>query len=225
MNKYIEKIFNNKKILISKLEDYGFVLNRDNWVYYTPICQGQMLIKVKVNGRCEIDAQVYDNDTQELYTLYLAEDVVGSFVGEVRKEYEDTLTQISLKCCEKQVYKSLNTQKVIEYIRNAYGDELEFLWDSSPDSSIVRRKDNSKWYAVFMKVSKRKLGADSDEIVEVIDLRMKSDDIPSVVDNEKIFKGYHMNKRHWISVCLDGGCDFSQICRLIDDSYQLAFKK
>ena len=33
--------------------------------------------------------------------------------------------------------------------------------------------------------------------------------------------GWHMNKRHWISVILDGGMTAAEICPLIADSYLL----
>ena len=36
-----------------------------------------------------------------------------------------------------------------------------------------------------------------------------------------VLPGYHMNKRHWISVILDGSMSDSEILALIEDSYAL----
>ena len=36
--------------------------------------------------------------------------------------------------------------------------------------------------------------------------------------------GYHMNKRHWNSLYLDGSIPEDAVCRMIDDSYELVVK-
>ena len=113
---------------------------------------------------------------------------------------------------------------IIEYVRKKYGDELEFLWEKFPDNAIWRRKDNKKWYGALLTVSKRKLGIDSDEIIEIIDLRMKPEDIEAKADKLKYFRGYHMNKKHWITICLDDTVSVEEIQQGIDESYTLAIK-
>lgn len=40
---------------------------------------------------------------------------------------------------------------------------------------------------------------------------------------ENIFPGYHMNKKHWNTV-LTNGLEYTLICQMIDDSYNLVFK-
>ena len=40
-----------------------------------------------------------------------------------------------------------------------------------------------------------------------------------------VLPGYHMNKRHWISVILDGSMDDNEILPLIEDSYELTFDR
>jgi predicted DNA-binding protein (MmcQ/YjbR family) len=45
-----------------------------------------------------------------------------------------------------------------------------------------------------------------------------------VVNNEGVFKAYHMNKEHWISVLLDGSVSEEEIAFLINMSYTLVDK-
>ncbi|MDE6189435.1 MAG: MmcQ/YjbR family DNA-binding protein, partial [Clostridia bacterium] len=116
-------------------------------------------------------------------------------------------------------------KEIIKYIRGKYGDELEFLWEKFDDNAIWRRKDNSKWYALILKVSRRKLGVDSDETVEIIDLRVDPKETQTLIDNKRYYPAYHMNKKSWITICLDGSLDMEEICKRIDVSYDLAFKK
>ena len=40
-----------------------------------------------------------------------------------------------------------------------------------------------------------------------------------------VVPAYHMNKRHWISVILDGSMEEAEICRLIQESYDLTAPK
>ena len=38
-------------------------------------------------------------------------------------------------------------------VQEKYGNQLEYLWEKSPDTAILRHDSNQKWYAVLMKIS------------------------------------------------------------------------
>ncbi|MDE6210947.1 MAG: MmcQ/YjbR family DNA-binding protein [Clostridia bacterium] len=225
MNGIIEEIFKKKAIDFDKLSQYGFVLNKEKFEYQIEILDKQMTLFISIDKKGTINTQVVDLEMQEQYTLFLAEDAVGSFVGSVRQEYERVLRDIAEKCCITQVFKSKYSQDVIEYVRTKYGDELEFLWKKFDDNAIWRRKDNGKWYGLILIVPKSKLGIDSEEKVEIIDLRVSPQEVQSLIDNKRYFPAYHMNKKSWITICLDGSMEIEEIYRRIDDSYVLALKK
>lgn len=217
-------IFDKKTVDLEKLVDYGFS-EKDNVYSYSavmPGCGFMMTVNITTGG--EISTSVIDPAFREPYTLHLADSAEGKFVGSVRDEYESVLRNIADKCFRCEIFKCEQTKAVVDYVKNTYGDSLEFLWQKFPDNAVVRRKDNKKWYAAFLTVSRRKIGLDSDEKVEIIDLRLKPEDIETAVDGVKIFPGYHMNKKHWITICLDGSISFEEICRRTDESYRLAKK-
>ena len=89
---------------------------------------------------------------------------------------------------------------------------------------VSANKNNQKWYGILMKVSKRKLGMESDEISEIIDVRVHQESIAGLIDDQKIFAGYHMNKKHWITILLDGSIEIEKILAFVDDSYRLSCK-
>ncbi|MDE6583203.1 MAG: MmcQ/YjbR family DNA-binding protein, partial [Clostridia bacterium] len=130
----------------------------------------------------------------------------------------------SEKCFEKNIFKSRQAKEIIEYVRNQYGDELEFLWEKFPTAAIWRRKDNKKWYATLLVISKRKLGVDSDEVIDIIDLRIETEKLEKVVDKKSFFEGYHMNKKHWVTICLDDSVPTKEIIDYLNQSYKLAEK-
>ena len=55
-----------------------------------------------------------------------------------------------------------------------------------------------------------------------MDLRYQKDSIQELIDNEKIYHGYHMNKKSWITIKLDNSVDKQKIFELIDNSYNLS---
>lgn len=217
-----EQIFKIRKPNIQKLLSFGFEQTGNKLVYVCNLLDEQFQLTVTVSQNEKVYTSVTDNISGEEYVLHRVPSAEGSFVGQVKTEYEAVLEEIASKCFEPDVFKSEQAKAVIAYIRETYGDELEFLWQKFPDNAVVRRKDNKKWYAAILTVSRRKLGFDSDEKVEILDLRMKPEDIEITVDGIKYLPGYHMNKKHWITICLDGTVNTYDIYIKIENSYKLA---
>lgn len=220
-----EKLFRHKKPNKDKLLAYGFCFDGDRYTYTRPVLQNEMELLVSVDKVGNVGTRLTDTSSGEEYILHLVRSASGSYIGQVRSEYEAVLSHIAESCFDGEVFKAKQTKRVIAYFKDRYGDELEHLWADAPDNAIVRRQDNRKWYAAILTVSRRKLGFDSDERVEIIDLHAKSEDIPRLVDNVKFFPGFHMNKKHWITVCLDGSLSDAELFEKIDESYALGKKQ
>ena len=58
--------------------------------------------------------------------------------------------------------------------------------------------------------------------IEILDLRYQKEEIEKIIDNKKIFPGYHMNKSSWITIKLDETIPTKEIQKLIDNSYALS---
>lgn len=217
--------FRNRKLNIGKLMSFGFNEGEEGYIYTADLMDGQMEMTVAVSKSGEVAARVTDKLSGEAYVLHRVAEASGAFVGQIREEYEALLEKISRECFEPDVFKSEQAKEVIAYVWETYGDSLEYLWQKFPDNAVVRRKDNQKWYAAILTVAGRKLGLDSDSPMEILDLRMAPEKLEGVIDNQKYFPGYHMNKKHWVTICLDGRVSFEEIAGRIDESYRLAGKK
>ena len=224
MNKITEDIFRNRMPDFEKLKRYGFVQSDNNYICKTSILDGQFELKITV-GKNGVETEVTDAETNEPYTLFLADGASGSFIGAVKTAYTNALLCLAENCFHKNVFKSEYARKLILYAEDKYGSALEFLWEKFTDNAIWRRKDNKKWYGILLTVPKNKLGLPSDDKVEIIDLRTNPESIDSVIDNKTVFGGYHMNKKHWITVCLDGTVPLKKIENMLDISYELAGRK
>ena len=216
-------VIKNKSGNTDKLLKYGFVLNDGNYVYQTSIIDGQFILTLTVNGN-EITTELYDVQAEDVYTLHLVEGAVGAFVGRVRTECEQVVSDVVQSCFDADVFKQDFTREILSYAKSKYNDEAEYLWNDLPDAAVIRRKDNRKWYVLLMTVLPKRLGLDGNEPIEIVDLRFDVDELPNKVDGKRYFHGYHMNKKHWITMLLDGSVPLAEILDCVDKSYALAKK-
>ncbi len=216
--------FKNKKPNFAKLLKFGFEENKDGYKFVKSFLDNQFELTVEISKSGKIKTKVIEVDFGEEYTLHLVQSAEGTFVGKVREEYDKILNSIEEECFDNDVFKYEMTKKLIDYVTKKYGDEIECLWEKFPDNGIFRRKDTQKWYAAILTVKRNKFGFKSDESVEVVDLRVPAEDMEIVLSNKNVYPGYHMNKKHWISIILDGSMPLKDICRFVDNSYILAVK-
>lgn len=213
-----------KNVDYKKLLDYGFTKIENSYYYEKSISNNQFNVIVEITEEKQI-SKLIDLETNEEYVLVDVINSTGEFVGKLRDEYESILNDIINKCTNKNEFKNKQVESVIKYIKDKYDDDLEYLWEKFPEDAIWRNKTNAKWYGALLIISERKLGLESDKITEIIDLRYQKENIKNIIDNNKVFPGYHMNKNSWITIRLDGSVDLKEIYKLIDNSYQLSLEK
>jgi len=218
----LKDFIKDKKIDFKKLEEFGFKLKDNSYYYHISLLKNQFKMSVKISLDNSIFTEIIDIETNEPYVLHLLEMKRSGYSEKVYKEYSEVLEKIQKECFEDERFKANYTKEIINYINNKYGDKLEFLWEKSPKNAVVRRKSTKKWYAAILTISKRKIGLNSDELVEIINLHNSQEEIEKLIDNKKYFPAYHMNKKHWCTICLDGTVELKEIYKLIDISYELA---
>ena len=219
-----EIVIKYRRVNFKKLLDFGFTPTDEGYEYKTDIAGGQMRLGILIKKDGKIFSAVTDKETEEEYILHRVESAAGPFVGQVRLDSEEVIDRISAACFEPEVFKSKITKAVIAYCLKKYGDSPEHLWERAPDNAILRRSDNKKWYAAILTIKESKLGLGGDKEVEIIDLRLPPEAMAATVDGERIFPGFHMNKKHRITIKLDGTVDIKEIYARIDQSYILAKK-
>lgn len=217
----LESKLKKRKINYEKLLEYGFKKENKKYIYKTKIQNDQFEVNVVISDEKNY-AKLIDLENETEFIPVDLETSTGQFVGELRQQYNKIIEDIIMKCTSKEVFKSKQAKEVINYIEEKYGDKLEFLWEKFDDNAIWRNKQNNKWYAILLTVSERKLGIESDKMVEIIDLRYQKEKIETVLNHTKIFPGYHMNKKSWITIKLDESVETIKIFNLIDNSYKLS---
>ena len=120
----------------------------------------------------------------------------------------------------------MTKNQFLEYCFNTYGTSPDYPFEDLFETAVLRHGDTRKWYAIVMRVPRRKFGQGSDEVIDVVNLKLPTEMFGSFGAAEGVYPAYHMNKLHWISVLLpDAPDDVVQF--LVNASFQAtkSFKK
>ena len=101
----------------------------------------------------------------------------------------------------------------------AYNTTSDYPFDEDFETAVLCHADNRKWYAIVMHVSRRKFGLDSNEVIDVVNLKPPLEMFGSFGAADAVYPAYHMNKLHWISVLLPDAAD-DLIEFLVNASYE-----
>ena len=216
------EIFKAYQFNSKKAKEYGFVENQGVWSYSSTILQGDFLMMLTVkNG--DLNFQVYDQETGDLYPQVHMESMRGTFVGTVREACLEVLYDIRKACFEVQEFLCPQTKRIMTLVQEKYENQLEYLWEKSPDTAVLRHEDNQKWYAILMRISWDRLDKGREGLVEAVNL--KHNQVADLLSQNGIYPAFHMNKRYWISLPLDDTLTDEKVLELFERSWFLTSKK
>lgn len=116
-------------------------------------------------------------------------------------------------------------EEIFQYVQKQYGTKPEYPWEKRPQDAVLRHGRNQKWYAVIRNISREKLGLEGERTVDIINLKITPEWNAIFVKTDGFLPGYHMDKRHWITILLDGTVSEEKIFDFIDMSYDLIDEK
>ena len=113
------------------------------------------------------------------------------------------------------------TKAVQSYIKKKYNISPEHPWHQYPDYATFKELYSQKWFAIIMSVSGKKLGLPTDDEIPIINVKADPEIIMMMGRTPGFMPGYHMNKRNWLTILLDGTVELEQVTARIDDSYKM----
>ena len=118
------------------------------------------------------------------------------------------------------------TRKEFEtLIFDTYNVRADYPFEEDLETGVFRHADTGKWFALAMNISAKKLGKTSQMQIDVVNFKCSPEVIESLVGIEPgIYRAYHMNKMHWLTVALSE-CDEGMISWLLGISYDLTRSK
>ncbi|MDE7213144.1 MAG: MmcQ/YjbR family DNA-binding protein [Anaeroplasmataceae bacterium] len=206
------------KFFKDKLLSYGF--KKDNNVYsFSKEMSNGFVVLIELNEQEILTGKIMDPSLDEEYTNFRIESLKGEFVNSIREEYKSILLDIAEACCEKQYFITPQTNRIAKAIIETYHNEPEFLWESTPDCAIFRHSDNQKWYALIMYIDKSKIDKKASGMVEVLNLKIKEEELDELLKQKGFYLAYHMNKKKWITIVLDDTISDAEVMEYIKKSH------
>lgn len=101
----------------------------------------------------------------------------------------------------------MTRQDFLAYCLETYGTEADYPFEEDFETAVLRHAVNRKWYALLMRVSRKKLGLESTDAADVVNLKMPLEMAGSFDRTDGVYPAYHMNKLHWITVILNDAPD------------------
>ncbi|EJO21568.1 MULTISPECIES: MmcQ/YjbR family DNA-binding protein [Streptococcus] len=216
------EIFKSYQFNKEKAHAYGFVESGEVWTYSCQILQGEFFMTVSITPD-NVSFLVFDQETGDLYPQVHMESMRGTFVGSVRQACLEILYQIRKACFDVQDFICPQTKRIMDQVQEKYANQLEYLWEKSPDTAVLRHEDNQKWYAVLMRIPWDKLEKGREGLVEAVNI--KHEQVADLLSKKGIYPAFHMNKRYWLSLTLDDSLQDEEVIELIERSWNLTVKK
>ena len=118
----------------------------------------------------------------------------------------------------------MTKQQFLSYCLSTYNTAPDYPFDEDFETAVLRHSDNRKWYALAIRVSRRKFWIDSDEVIDVVNLKLPTEMFGSFGAADGVYPAYHMNKFHWISVLLPDAPD-NVVKFLVNASFEVTKSK
>ncbi len=218
-------LFRFQKPLREQLLSYGFLKEKSRFSYSRDIMDGSLSLYIYVLEDDSVELQVLDKSSGEDYALAYVDTAVGAYVGAVREACDGIIREVISCCFREERSQYPQTRELLTYIRQRYSVEPEYLWTKSPSNAIFREGKRGKWFAALLLLEGKKLGLSTQASLEVLNLKERSEELSSLLDGENYLPGFHMNKKHWYTVPLDGRIPTEELFRRIDRSYHLVSTK
>ena len=115
----------------------------------------------------------------------------------------------------------MNRNELLSHVEQKYGVKPEYLWSRWPNYAVLRHSENRKWFGILMDVPAARLGLEGVDNLEVLNVKVDPEDALALRLADDILPAYHMNKKNWVSVLIEGGIPDEMLLDLIEMSHRL----
>ena len=122
----------------------------------------------------------------------------------------------------------MTRQDLFAHIAETYGITPDYPFEEDFVTAVFRHTGNRKWFAIAMRIPRGKLGLRGEGHVDVVNLKISPEMLPSLLQERGVFPAYHMSKTHWVTVVTDGtesSASEEMVAFLTEVSFTLTAKK
>lgn len=210
--------------VVSKLIAFGFEFDSQTstYLYKSKASDFNFEFRILIKDG-EYSTKVYDLDSECEYLLHKSHQAQGEFVGRVREYLSNLENKIIKQCALDPMFNTVQATKIIERVQEKYHVKAEFLFGEDEPTAVFRKvvKEKPKWFAFISRCNRKTVTGTGEGKIEILNLRLEASDVDTLITHEHIHRGYHMNKKYWLTIELDTTVDTDMIYALLDKSYQL----
>ena len=174
----------------------------------------EFTVEITLNSEI-FQVKVFENPDMYEYIPFNIVEHNGCYVSEVREKVDLIIKDIVVNCFE-----NINIiSDLLEYVKEKYGTKPKKPWND--DSITLNTAFKGKWYGLFLNIPYKSISVNSENSVDILNVKVKPEKIEKLIDKVNYFPAYHMNKKHWITIVLDKNVNIDFIKKLLDDSYNL----
>ena len=210
------RVFSQYVFVPEKAINYGFAFDEGSYIIRKPLPESGFYAVFRI-AENSFEAKVYEEPDGEEYLPFEVSVDNGGFVSTIRSYVDDAVDEIVKNCFQLADVKAI----LLDYVREKYGTIPEAPWGYLEEYHTLNTAKRHKWYGLFMLIPYKYLGVEREGKINVLNLKVRPEDIPAIIDHIHYFPSYHMNKKYWISILLDRDADIEQIKKLLDDSYAI----
>ena len=203
-------LLQNNFPVAEKLTAYGFTQQGDGWhlertlpfnnlVMVVDLIPPQFIVRV-------ID-QTFNDD-------FLPFEIKGG-TSPIKAAVDELLNDMVATCFTNP------KRELIAHCENTYHTLVEQPWEKFPEYYTFKTAKRQKWYAVILRIPCQKIGFTGTGQIDIVNVKLPPEQIPTLIDGRHYFASYHMDKRYWLTIVLNQDTDWPQVKRLLDQSYQL----
>ena len=209
---------------VSKIIAFGFEFDSQTstYLYKSKASDFNFEFRILIKDG-EYSTKVYDLDAECEYLLHKSHQAQGEFVGRVREYLSNLENKIIKQCALDPMFNTVQATKIIERVQEKYHVKAEFLFGEDEPTAVFRKvvKAKPKWFAFISRCNRKTVTGTGEGKIEILNLRLEASDVDTLITHEHIHRGYHMNKKYWLTIELDTTVDSDMIYALLDKSYQL----
>ena len=213
------EFFRRMRVKRATLQKFGFKKESGGWTYSAPIANGALVCTVTVNAGGAVEEMTTDAATGDEYVQHRIAAASGKFVGGVRRDIMALMRRIAAACFERDVFKTAAARDLLSFAEMEWNEKPEFLWKNFPDYAVLRREGTEKWYALIARLTADKVGGNRTDVIEIVNMRRTEG-----MDGPRFLPAYHMNKKTWTTIVLDGAVGAAELQKLLSESRKLATK-
>ncbi|MCH4157915.1 MAG: MmcQ/YjbR family DNA-binding protein [Acidaminococcaceae bacterium] len=165
--------------------------------------------------------QVFDPVEGEAYLPFEQDGATGNFVQGIREQVDQLVQKIITQGCTCQRQR----EQLLAYVKKEYGTDPWYPWPEYPEHCPLKVPETGKWYGIVMEIPARLLGLPQPGEVDILNVKLPPDQVEALCDRQQFFPAYHMHKKYWLTMLLDGSVPLARVEQLVAASYALVAKK